>query len=60
LVQEFAGFVTDALDVSFGCVCKGAVPMDGREIVSGAGSVGELEESLFGICLGDGEGRYEC
>jgi hypothetical protein len=59
-VQEFAGFVADALDVSFGCVCEGAVPMDGRQVVSGAGAVGQLKKSLLGGCLGVGGRRCEC
>lgn len=59
-MQEFAGFVEDALDMSFGCGGEGAVPMDGREVVSGTGAVGELEESLFGSCLGVGERPCEC
>jgi hypothetical protein len=27
LMEEFAGFVADALDVSFGCGCEGFVPV---------------------------------
>jgi len=47
-MQEFAGFVADALNVSFGCGCESVVPMKRREIVRDAGSIGELEESLLG------------
>jgi hypothetical protein len=55
LMEEFAGFVNYALDVSFGCVREGVIPMDGRQVVSGAGAVGELEKSLLGSCLSVGE-----
>ena len=48
LMEEFAGFVADALDVSFGCGCQGVVPMERRQVVRGAGLICELEESLFG------------
>jgi hypothetical protein len=48
LMEEFSGFVADALHVSFGCGCQGVVPMERRQVVCGAGLIGELEESLFG------------
>jgi hypothetical protein len=48
LMEEFTGFVVDALNVSFGCGCEGVVPMEGREVVRGPGSIGELEEGLLG------------
>jgi len=48
LMEEFAGFVADALDVCFGCGCQGVVPMERRQVVRGAGLICELEESLFG------------
>lgn len=63
LMQEFAGFAADALDVNLGCGCEGAVPVKRREIVRGAGSISELEESLLGRGrrgLGVGRRRREC
>jgi hypothetical protein len=62
-MEKLAGFSADALNVNLGCGCEGVVPVERREIVCGAGSIGELEESLLGRgrqSLGVEGRRREC
>jgi hypothetical protein len=53
---EIAGVADDPLEMRVGGAGEGVVPLQGREIVGGAGLVGELEQSLFGRAGGLGFG----
>lgn len=41
-------FAYDTIRMSSGCTSELGVPLNGGQVVGGAGAVGELEEGLFG------------
>jgi len=48
LVEELAWVADDPAEMSVGSLGEWCVPVQGREVVLGAGLVGELEEGLLG------------
>lgn len=48
LVEELSGVADNPLEMEMGGVREGVVPLQGRQIVGGAGLIGELQERLLG------------